>query len=62
MLDNTTNDWIPLKGREENGWTVLQFRRSLDSCDYMDVPIKVGLVAEIHIFMRNFRFSQEQIF
>ena len=41
IIDNTTKDWFALKGREENGWTVIQFKRLLDTCDMMDVPIKV---------------------
>ncbi|CAF4706165.1 unnamed protein product, partial [Rotaria magnacalcarata] len=39
-MDNTTQDWFLLKGQEQNGWTAIQFKRSLDSCDPMDVPIK----------------------
>ena len=42
MIDNTTTDWFPLEGREENGWTSIQFKRLLDTCDTMDVPIKVS--------------------
>jgi hypothetical protein len=41
MIDNTTIDWFGLRGREENGWTAIQFHRALDTCDTMDVPIKV---------------------
>jgi hypothetical protein len=41
MIDNTTIDWFGLRGREENGWTAIQFRRALDTCDTMDVEIKV---------------------
>jgi hypothetical protein len=41
MIDNTTTDWFGLRGREENGWTAIQIRRALDTCDRMDVPIKV---------------------
>jgi hypothetical protein len=41
MIDNTTIDWFGLQGREQNGWTAIQFKRSLDTCDIMDVPIKV---------------------
>ncbi|CAF3236093.1 unnamed protein product, partial [Rotaria sp. Silwood2] len=40
VIDNTTTDWLALKGREQNGWTTIQFKRSLDTCDKMDVPIK----------------------
>ncbi|CAF2811812.1 unnamed protein product [Rotaria sp. Silwood2] len=42
VIDNTTTDWLALKGREQNGWTTIQFKRSLDTCDKMDVPIKSG--------------------
>ncbi len=41
MVDNTTIDWFGLRGREENGWTAIQFHRALDTCDTMDVTIKV---------------------
>lgn len=42
ILDKTTNDWFPLNGREENGWTIIQFKRLLNTCDQqMDVQIKV---------------------
>ncbi|CAF4083643.1 unnamed protein product [Rotaria sordida] len=42
MIDNTTNDWFVLQGRELNGWTAIQFKRLLDTCDSMDYPIKSG--------------------
>ncbi|CAF4624190.1 unnamed protein product [Rotaria sp. Silwood1] len=42
VVDNTTKDWFALKGREQNGWTAIQFKRFLDTCDTMDVPIKSG--------------------
>ncbi|CAF1402975.1 unnamed protein product, partial [Didymodactylos carnosus] len=42
IIDNTTTDWFALRGREENGWTAIQFKRSLDTCDEMDVAIKSG--------------------
>ena len=41
IVDTTTSDWFGLQGREENGWTAIQFKRLLDTCDTMDVPIKV---------------------
>jgi hypothetical protein len=41
VIDTTTTDWFALRGREQNGWTAIQFRRFLDTCDTMDVPIKV---------------------
>ena len=43
VVDNTTTDWFGLQGREENGWTAIQFKRAIDTCDTMDVPIKVRL-------------------
>ncbi len=43
VIDNTTNDWLALQGREINGWTAIQFKRLLDTCDSMDYPIKVLL-------------------
>lgn len=42
MIDNTTVDWFGLQGREEDGWTAIQFKRLIDTCDYMDVPIEVS--------------------
>ena len=41
MFDNTTIDWFAEQGREENGWTAIRFKRLLNTCDSMDVPIKV---------------------
>ena len=31
-----------MQGREQDGWTAIQFRRALDTCDTMDYPIKSG--------------------
>ncbi|CAF4332885.1 unnamed protein product [Rotaria sp. Silwood2] len=42
IFDNTTIDWFAVKGREVSGWTAIQFKRLLDTCDIMDVPIKSG--------------------
>ena len=42
VVDNTTTDWFALQGREQNGWTAIQFKRLLDTCDPMDVAIKVS--------------------
>ncbi len=42
IIDNTTNDWFALQGQESNGWTAIQFKRLLDTCDSMDYPIKVS--------------------
>ena len=41
VVDNTTADWFGIQGREQSGWTAIQFRRLLDTCDTMDVPIRV---------------------
>ena len=41
MIDNGTADWIGIQGREQDGWTAIEFRRLIDTCDPMDVPIKV---------------------
>ncbi|CAF2373593.1 unnamed protein product [Rotaria sp. Silwood2] len=42
VVDNTTRDWFALNGREQDGWTAIQFKRALDTCDTMDVPIRSG--------------------
>ncbi|CAF0896092.1 unnamed protein product [Adineta ricciae] len=42
VIDYTTTDWFALQGREQDGWTAIQFRRLLETCDSMDVPIKSG--------------------
>ncbi|CAF3621444.1 unnamed protein product [Rotaria sp. Silwood1] len=42
IVDNTTQDWFALQGREQNGWTAIQFKRLFDTCDTMDVSIKSG--------------------
>ncbi|CAF4394289.1 unnamed protein product [Rotaria sp. Silwood2] len=42
VLDNSTQDWFLLQGREKDGWTVIQFKRLLDTCDSMDFPIISG--------------------
>ena len=41
ILDNTTQDWSARQGQERDGWTAVQLKRSLDTCDPMDFPIKV---------------------
>ena len=41
IIDNTTQDWFILHGQEQNGWTAIQFKRLLDTCDIMDYPIRV---------------------
>jgi hypothetical protein len=53
IRDNTTIDWLALQGREENGWSAIQFRRLLDTCDTMDVPIKVIRYLHSNIRCRN---------
>ncbi|CAF1123173.1 unnamed protein product [Adineta ricciae] len=42
VIDDTTQDWFALQGREQNGWTAIQFKRLLDTCDPMDYTIKSG--------------------
>ncbi|CAF1416308.1 unnamed protein product [Adineta steineri] len=42
VIDDTSIDWFALQGREQDGWTAIQFQRLLDTCDSMDVPIKTG--------------------
>ena len=44
MIDNTTQDWFGLQGREQNGWTAIQFKRLFDTCDIRDYPIKVSSI------------------
>ncbi|CAF1072713.1 unnamed protein product [Didymodactylos carnosus] len=41
LIDNTSSDWFALNGKEENGWTAIQFKRKLDTCDSLDYPIKL---------------------
>jgi len=64
MIDNTTTDWFALQGREQNGWTAIQFKRLLDTCDTLDVPIKVchRFVSEIYKIMLIIVFSLALIF
>ncbi|CAF3360260.1 unnamed protein product [Rotaria socialis] len=50
MVDNTTQDWFGLQGREVNGWTAIQFKRLLDTCDIMDYPIKSGTNIVIYAY------------
>jgi hypothetical protein len=40
-MDTTSTDWFALSGSEQNGWTAIQFKRLLDTCDTMDVAITV---------------------
>lgn len=46
MIDNSTQDWFLLEGKEQDGWTAIRFKRYFDSCDPMDVPIKVIVFIE----------------
>ncbi|CAF4482771.1 unnamed protein product, partial [Rotaria sp. Silwood2] len=46
MIDNTTTDWFAIRGREQNGWTAIQFKRLLDTCDSMDYPIKHKILVD----------------
>jgi hypothetical protein len=55
IVDNTTKDWIVLKGQELNGWTAIQFKRLLDTCDPMDYPIKVFI--HFHRFFKRAFYS-----
>jgi len=50
IVDNTTTNWFGLQGREENGWTVIQFKRAIDTCDKMDVVIKVRRFVHNYMF------------
>ena len=54
VVDNTTVDWFGLQGREENGWTAIQFKRRLDTCDTMDVSIKVSFFRPISMSTNKF--------
>lgn len=57
VMDNTSVDWIPLQGREQDGWTSIQFRRRIDTCDLMDVTINV----RNHFHLLNNLFMQTGI-
>ncbi|CAF1481989.1 unnamed protein product [Rotaria sordida] len=50
IIDNTTTDWFALNGKEENGWTAIQFKRKVDTCDPMDVAIKFGTNTLIYAY------------
>ncbi|CAM4957108.1 unnamed protein product [Rotaria socialis] len=50
IIDNTTQDWFHLQGREQNGWTSIQFKRLLDTSDPMDVPIMSGITNVIFAY------------
>ncbi|CAF1450939.1 unnamed protein product, partial [Rotaria sordida] len=65
IIDNTTNDWIALQGKEVNGWTAIQFKRLLDTCDSMDVSIKyllppIDLIYYCKVFKIPERFSTKR--
>ncbi|CAF4533460.1 unnamed protein product, partial [Rotaria sp. Silwood2] len=36
IIDNTTSNWLAQRGHESDGWTAIQFKRLLDTCDPMD--------------------------
>ena len=36
-----SQDWFLVSGEEENGYTILEFTRSLTNCDQNDLDIKV---------------------
>ena len=59
IIDKTRNDWFPLNGREENGWTIIQLKRLLNTCDQTDIQIKV--IHSKNHFQINFN-SLERIF
>jgi hypothetical protein len=58
-MDNTTQDWFILQGQEQNGWTAIQFKRYFDSCDPMDVPIKVWVLILVVKRMKIFYFIKQ---
>lgn len=58
MIDNTTNDWFALQGQELNGWTAIQFKRLLDTCDTMDYPIKVLFHFQKYLYLSISRVEQ----
>ena len=49
MRDMTSTDWFGMRGREQDGWTAIQFKRRLDTCDSSDVPIKVRSLIDFRI-------------
>ena len=55
VIDNTTTDWFALQGIEQDGWTAIQFKRKIDTCDSMDVPIKVTQI--LHLFAHHLIFT-----
>ena len=50
-MDNTTTDWFGIQGREQDGWTAIQFRRLIDTCDPMDLPIKVTDIVSSFVYL-----------
>ncbi|CAF3248125.1 unnamed protein product [Rotaria socialis] len=50
ILDNTTSNWLALRGRESDGWTAIQFKRLIDTCDPMDVSITSGTNVAIYAY------------
>ena len=62
IVDNTTQDWSIIQGQEKDGWTAVQLKRQLDTCDPMDFPIKVKylLLSNSRLY-RNYPFSLARI-
>ncbi|CAF1166007.1 unnamed protein product [Adineta steineri] len=50
IIDNTTSNWLAQRGRESDGWTAIQFKRPLDTCDPMDVSIISGTNIVIYAY------------
>ncbi|CAF3621213.1 unnamed protein product [Rotaria sp. Silwood1] len=44
-------------GREQDGWTAIQFNRRLNTCDSMDVPIKVEYKSLYAVCNNDSRFQ-----
>ena len=43
-VNDTSQDWVLLRGEESQGWTTLRFIRKLDTCDPEDRVIDVSIV------------------
>ena len=59
MIDTNGTDWFVHQGQQVNGWTAIQFSRSIQSCRSMDVSIRVFIF--ISYLINSLKFSQEQI-
>ena len=42
-VNDTSQDWVLLRGEESHGWTTLRFVRKLDTCDPEDRVIDVSI-------------------